>query len=38
VKTAGELKAALDKTGDRPALLLVTRQDADLFLTLKPRS
>jgi hypothetical protein len=29
------LKSALAKAGDRPALLLVTRQNADVFITLK---
>jgi len=35
VRTAGDLKAALAKTSGRPALLLVTRKNADLFLTLR---
>jgi len=39
VKTTGELKAALGAAGDRPALLLVTRENADIFLALRhPRS
>jgi S1-C subfamily serine protease len=35
VKSPGELKDVLSKTGERPALLLVTRGNNDLFLTLK---
>jgi serine protease Do len=35
VKSAGELKAALAKSGGRPALLLITRKNADAFVTLK---
>jgi serine protease Do len=35
VKTPSELKAALDRTSDRPALLLVTRSNTDLYLTLR---
>ena len=39
VKTPEELKAALDVTSDRPALLLVTREKADVFVALRqPRS
>jgi Do/DeqQ family serine protease len=38
VSSPDELKAALRSAADRPALLLVARQDANLFLTLKPRS
>jgi Do/DeqQ family serine protease len=36
VKTVDELRAALKKTSDRPALVLIHRNDADLFLTVKP--
>ncbi len=35
VKTPAELKAALAKSTDRPALLLVARKDAEVFVTLK---
>jgi serine protease Do len=35
VNSASELKSALAKAGDRPALLLVTRRNADVFITLK---
>jgi S1-C subfamily serine protease len=35
VKTPAELKSALSKSGDRPALLLVTRENNDLYLTLR---
>ena len=35
VKTTAELRAALTKAGDRPALLLVARKSAELFLTLR---
>jgi Do/DeqQ family serine protease len=39
VKTPGELKSALAATRDRPALLLVTRENADLYVALRhPRS
>ena len=35
VKSPGELKAALDQAADRPALLLVVRQNAEIFVTIK---
>jgi Do/DeqQ family serine protease len=39
VKTPSELKSALASAHDRPALLLVTRENADIFLALRhPRS
>jgi Do/DeqQ family serine protease len=39
VKTPGELRAALTASGERPALLLITRENADIFLALRnPRS
>ena len=39
VKTPNELKAALAASRERPALLLVTRENADIFLALRnPRS
>jgi len=39
VKTPSQLKAALTASHDRPALLLVTREKADIFLALRhPRS
>jgi Do/DeqQ family serine protease len=38
VKSPEDLRSHLNGAGDRPALLLVARQDANLFLTLKPQS
>jgi S1-C subfamily serine protease len=39
VKTPGELKSALGASSDRPALLFVVRDNADIFLALRhPRS
>jgi Do/DeqQ family serine protease len=38
VSSPEELRSRLNGAGDRPALLLVARQDASLFVTLKPRS
>jgi serine protease Do len=39
VKTPGELKSALTASHERPALLLVTRENADIFVALRhPRS
>ena len=39
VKTPSDLKAALAASRERPALLLVTRENADIFLALRhPRS
>ena len=38
VKTVDELKAALKKTSDRPTLVLISRQGANLFLTVKPNN
>jgi S1-C subfamily serine protease len=39
VKTPGQLRSALTAAGQRPALLLVTRENADIFLALRnPRS
>jgi len=35
VKTPADLKAALAKTDGRPSLLLITRKNADLFVTVK---
>ena len=35
VRTPADVKAALTKAGDRPALLLVARNNAQAFLTLK---
>lgn len=37
VRTASELKTALDNAGDRPALLLVNRGGSNVFLTLRAR-
>jgi Do/DeqQ family serine protease len=37
VKSPSELRAALAKATDRPALLLVTRGNADVFLTIRNR-
>jgi serine protease Do len=36
VKSVDELRAALKKASDRPALLLIQRQDAQVFVTVKP--
>jgi serine protease Do len=36
VKSPSELKAALSASRERPALLLVTRENADIFLALRP--
>jgi serine protease Do len=36
VKTADDLRAALKKTTDRPALVLIHRDNADIFVTVKP--
>ncbi len=39
VKTPAELKSALDSVTDRPALLLVARQEAQIYVTVrKPRA
>jgi Do/DeqQ family serine protease len=38
VKTPGELRSALNASTDRPALLLVTREGADIFLALRRNS
>ncbi len=38
VKDPSELKAALTKVNDRPALLLVARNDAQIFVTLKKQN
>jgi S1-C subfamily serine protease len=35
VKTPGDLKSALSASGDRPALLLITRDNAEFFRTLR---
>jgi Do/DeqQ family serine protease len=35
VKTPAELKAAITASGERPALLLVTRKNADIFVALQ---
>jgi Do/DeqQ family serine protease len=37
VKTPAELKSAIAASGERPALLLVTRKNADIFLALHNR-
>jgi Do/DeqQ family serine protease len=36
VKTVEELRAALKKMTDRPALVLIHRENADIFVTVKP--
>ena len=36
VRTVDELRAALEKTSDKPTLLLINRQGNSLFLTVKP--
>jgi serine protease Do len=38
VRTAAELKAALAAASDKPALLLVARQDAEVFVTIRSNS
>ena len=37
VRSAAELKAALERSGSRPALLLVNRRGTTVFLTVTPR-
>jgi S1-C subfamily serine protease len=37
VRSAAEVRAALTRTGTRPALLLIERGGASLFLTVRPR-
>ncbi|HEX8559715.1 MAG TPA: Do family serine endopeptidase [Pyrinomonadaceae bacterium] len=37
VGTAAELKAAVERTGSRPALLLVNRRGSDVYMTVTPR-
>ena len=37
VRTVAELKAALERAGERPALVLVNRRGISLFLTLPTR-
>lgn len=37
VRSAGELRAALRRSGTRPALLLVSREGRNLFLAVRPR-
>jgi S1-C subfamily serine protease len=37
VKTVEDLRAAIDGAGDRPLLLLVTRGDGTIFITVRPR-
>jgi serine protease Do len=36
VKSVDELRAALKKTSDRPALLLIQRENAQIFVTVRP--
>jgi Do/DeqQ family serine protease len=36
VKTVDELRSALKKTSDKPALILIHRDEASLFLTVRP--
>jgi hypothetical protein len=36
VSSVDELRSALDASGSKPALLLVTRQGTSLFFTLRP--
>jgi Do/DeqQ family serine protease len=36
VKSIDDLRAALKKTSDKPALLLIQRQDAQVFVTVRP--
>jgi S1-C subfamily serine protease len=37
VRSPDDLKAALDRAGDRPVLVLVNRGRNNLFLSLRPR-
>jgi Do/DeqQ family serine protease len=37
VRTVEDLRAAIDDAGDRPLLLLVTRGDGTVFVTVRPR-
>jgi serine protease Do len=36
VKSIDDLRSALKKTSDKPALLLIQRQDAQIFVTVRP--
>jgi hypothetical protein len=38
VKTPSQLKSALAASHERPALLLVTRENADIYVALRHRS
>ncbi len=37
VRSVGDLQAAIQRTGTRPALLLINRGGASIFLTIRPR-
>ncbi|MGE0129247.1 MAG: DegQ family serine endoprotease [Blastocatellales bacterium] len=37
VKSVDELKAVLDRNGDKPSLVLISRKGTTLYLTLRPR-
>jgi hypothetical protein len=38
VRNANEFRAALDRSGVRPALVLVNRRGRTVYLTLRPRA
>jgi len=38
VRSGGDLTAAVGRTGTRPALLLINRRGATIFLTVKPKA
>jgi len=38
VRNVAEMKAALDRSGTRPALLLITRRGSTIFVTVTPRA
>jgi len=38
IEAPGELRSALESAGQRPVLLLVTRDQSTIFLTIRPRS
>ncbi len=37
VRSAADLKAALDKNGNKPALLLINRRGSTVYLAVRPR-
>ena len=38
IRSAADLRAAIDKSGSRPALVLINRRSETIYLTVKPRS